>query len=216
MDSPEPVRTSNTPSDRRHSPVKGGDTVRGALDRSAHGEVDIVADKDIIYQYLISKTKENIKVFKSGLLPGRVISVEIGKTKDGKHVLLQQGARACAVTAVAMLVLDLEKTPPDFSTGKMVSDDQVVKWVEKSGLKPICSEKLSKELLVERIKKYGPGILGISHPDAKGHDVILDAIDLLKKTATIRDPYHGWMITMKLAPLMSWVNKHSCFIQIES
>ncbi len=44
---------------------------------------------------------------------------------------------------------------------------------------------------------------------------IVDAIDLNAKTARIRDPFHGWDITIDLNALQSRISKNSSIIQVK-
>lgn len=51
----------------------------------------------------------------------------------------------------------------------------------------------------------GPGMLSIYHPKINEHVVILDEISIIKNEAIIRDPFHGWMVTIDLSVLKTWL-----------
>lgn len=44
------------------------------------------------------------------------------------------------------------------------------------------------------------------------HMVVLDEISLKQERITIRDPYHGYMITVGLFPFLNWVG--ASFIEL--
>ena len=57
-------------------------------------------------------------------------------------------------------------------------------------------------------------MLSINHPTIAGHVVILDEISIEKNEAIIRDPFHGWMVTMDLGALKAWLRPGEDFVQI--
>lgn len=142
----------------------------------------------------------------------------IAITESGKHVILQQALKSCVPTCVAMLILDHGETPNYelCRTTNLANSDQAVVWLKKAKLESRISkipEDNTKEFLSECLKAHGPGILGIHHPSISAHVVVLDEISLETNEAVIRDPFHGWMISVKLDALIPWV-KNEDFIQI--
>lgn len=145
----------------------------------------------------------------------------IGRTENGKHVILQQAAKSCVPTCIGMLVLDHGKTP-DYEAiryNSLANEKQAVEWVEMAGLKPqmttLEDPKNSLQTLIGLIKRYGSGVLGIVHPQVRGHVIVLDEICEKTRTAIIRDSAHGWALTIKLDSLLSWLSDHNkYFLQI--
>jgi Papain-like cysteine protease AvrRpt2 len=139
----------------------------------------------------------------------------IGVTKDGRHVILQQAVASCVPTSVAMIVLDHGGKPNYESiTGThFADDDDAVNWIKEAGF----SAKLTLLPVTDKIrtlskclKENGPGVLSISGKDIGGHDIVLDAIE--DEIATIRDPFHGWCIDIRLDVLNEIAGRS--FIQI--
>lgn len=143
----------------------------------------------------------------------------IARTQCGKHVILQQSAGSCAPSCVAMLVLDKGKSPNyeaiRFTSGTWT--EHLVKWVNQAGFGcEISGIPLENkiEFLSKKVSELGSGILSISHPEMGTHAIILDEISAEKNEAVIRDPFHGWMVTMKLDVLTPWIRAGNRFCQI--
>lgn len=170
---------------------------------------------------LISRKNPIIQAYLEKDLANRVLREQaLAITENGKHVLLQQSHRSCVPTAVAMLVLDNGKNPNYDSLvyTDITNWESACKWIQEAGLKP-CVTDIPKanekrgQFLEDKIKQGGPAWVNISHPKLGGHVVVLDEVSVAKNQATIRDPYHGWMITITLDGFLSW--DPSKLIQIE-
>lgn len=137
----------------------------------------------------------------------------IGQTQEGKHVILQQGSKTCFPTCVGMLLLDHGKTPNYRAIQQMnlARENDAMDLIELTELEPILTtfntqNKLAVlEILMECLERNGPGILTITHPVIKGHAIILDELSKESNRAIIRDPFHGWMLTIKISTLFSWL-----------
>jgi hypothetical protein len=139
----------------------------------------------------------------------------ISITREGKHVILQQALRSCVPTCVGMLVLDHGKIPNyfDIANADLANEQLAEMWFKEAGLASKCSYlDRKKTTLVQSLNNHGPGILSINHPDVGGHVIILDEISIQKQTATIRDPFHGWMITVRLQSLLKYAGGY--FLQV--
>lgn len=128
--------------------------------------------------------------------------VPFGITSDGRHVMQQQGQRSSGAAAVAMLVMDYGGKPNTYCVKNYnlsTADEQV--WrLEQAGLVPIVARagggrtKLGQQL-EDLIKKNGPGILSVDG-ELGGHVVVIDRFSMTDNEAIIRDPFHGWSITV--------------------
>ncbi len=141
-------------------------------------------------------------------------------TEQGRHVILQQAAKSCGPSCAAMLILDHGKKP-NYDTIRNISlsnTDRVARWIEDAGLQSkttdLSVEKDRVGALIKCLNADGPGVLSIRHDEIGGHFIVLDAISVDDNTATIRDPCHGWALTMKLDVLIPWIRPY--FIQVKS
>jgi hypothetical protein len=145
----------------------------------------------------------------------------IAVTESGKHVILQQSGKSCVPTCVAMLVLDHAKAPNyrALQCINLASASQACEWMEQAGLVPLLTwidnSQNTARILRDCLRENGPGVLSIDHPEIRGHVVILDEISETENTAIVRDPYHGWSLTIKLDSLLSWCDQHDYFLQVQ-
>jgi hypothetical protein len=91
--------------------------------------------------------------------------------------------------------------------------------MRKAGFEPVVhvlrgSAMEKARALETMIAKTGSGILHLMHPELKSHVVVLDEISLEKWRVTLREPYHGWMLTLGLLPFMTWIGED--FIELAS
>jgi hypothetical protein len=144
----------------------------------------------------------------------------IGRTRSGRHVILQQAIKSCVPSCIAMLLLDHGKTPDyrAIQVTNLANERRAIRWVQKAGLEPkitpITSPQEAAEFLPKLLKNHGPGVLGINHPKISGHVIVLDAISRRHDMAMIRDSFHGWAVTMRLSSLLPWIDQDSYFLQI--
>ncbi len=143
-------------------------------------------------------------------------------TREGKHLLLQQAARSCVPTAIAMLALDAGKNI-DFSevfVDRGRTDDEKIDLIKAAGLTPLVvdhcgeSEEERMKFLQSRIEEYGPALLVVVDRLVGGHTIILDKVSIEEGRATIRDPLHGWMIDVELSSLSKMIAIHNPIVQI--
>lgn len=130
-------------------------------------------------------------------------------TRDGKHVVWQQAIRSCVPTAISMLALDRGKTFLSEEISYPVTNNEVMlRQIRKAGFEPkrhpltgFSMQKL--HTLAAVLARTGPGLLHLKHPDLESHMVVLDEIsgDYL----TVRDPYHGMMLSIKIYPFINWI-----------
>ena len=204
---------------RKEPPLSLIDTcvfTEDGLPASVHGTgLKSFSDKDIVH---VHKSHSDTVLAEHLQVQTDIPSDDI-QVINGKHVLLQQAQRSCVPTACAMLLLDHGKIP-DYSSvylTNLATDKEQQSWLEKGGCK-VCKTVLKREyrdfeiieLLQFLLKKNGPGILSIDSKTIGGHAIILDKI--MGDQAIIRDPCHGWMISITLSALLEYMG--GSFIQI--
>lgn len=143
----------------------------------------------------------------------------IAISEQGKHIILQQTVASDVPTCLAMLILDHGKQP-NYKTlriNDLANTKQAIEWAKEVQLECLVTEISMEnpiELLSKCLSEKGPGMLLLDHPTLDEHVVILDEISTEKKEAVIRDPFHGWMVTIKLDVLTTWIPLNADFVQI--
>jgi hypothetical protein len=141
-------------------------------------------------------------------------------TKEGKYVILQQGTASCIPSSVAMLILD-RGGKPEYDTIRDIhfaTKKDAIAWLQTAGFSTKITKLLGTstnklQTLSTCLKEYGPGALEVFEDNGiGGHEIVLDGISLERRTATIRDPFHGWQIDIQLSALAR-INLNN-FIQI--
>lgn len=138
---------------------------------------------------------------------GQVDDIAIGRTHDGRHVVQQQTTRGCTAASSAMLILDqgFEINPDELRYRSLAIDERLHADIRRAGLEVLRTEVESLQALAAQLEAAGPGEIGIFDLDIGNHSIILDAIDFNGGvdggTARVRDPYHGWRITIRLSAL---------------
>ena len=126
--------------------------------------------------------------------------------ENGKFVVQQQGVEACPYGVMDMFSGDHGKYP-DFpsSGGRSMSHEIVAKIMHDRGL-PLMTSTITYDesrnisglfQLKKLLNKYGSLILGILDRKLGSHFIIIDEIADNFQTVRLRDPWHGWDITVK-------------------
>jgi hypothetical protein len=131
--------------------------------------------------------------------------------RNGKYIVWQQAIRSCVPTAISMIALDRGKLfLAQEITGAVTNNTVMLEYIQKAGFKPVIHSLKGNE--VEKVKaletliaRTGPGLLSVSHPDLNSHIVVLDEISIEKRRVTLREPYHGCMMTINLFPFINWI-----------
>ncbi len=170
---------------------------------SAHGPCGVfVGEKYILRKHVM-------KYIDSG--PYKAASKVIAITREGKHVIWQQAIRSCTPTAISMIALDRKKKClyKEISY-PMTSNERELVFIKEAGFEPkvhlLKGDSFQKVQILEKLlDKIGIGILHVLHPEVGSHSIVLDAISWKNQRATLRDPLHGRMITVKLEPFIDWI-----------
>ncbi|WP_068471301.1 hypothetical protein [Candidatus Protochlamydia phocaeensis] len=143
-------------------------------------------------------------------------NIPIGVYADGKTMIQQQATRGCVAACAAMLVEDQGRNCDvrSLQETNLADEIRLLAWINKSGLKGgIATINGSPAKLRSLIQKHGSISIGISDRDIGSHQIILDDIDA--KKATIRDPFHGWRITIPTSELIKMAGKKIEAVYIE-
>lgn len=127
-------------------------------------------------------------------------------TEDDKHVILQPSIRSADASCMAMLLLDMRKEV-DFKNLEFIDSAETMAYKVRINYKTGNLKNLSKCF-------KGPTIVTVFQSSIAGHTFILDAISE-NNEATIRDPFHGWMITIKSDAFNNLINSGGTFFQID-
>lgn len=149
----------------------------------------------------------------------------IGHYQDGTHIIHQPGVRSCGPTCLAMVLLDKkvpleliqEKSAP-FHLSHLVmtnlsNDEELKWWVNSVGYElidlktPVSNSVEDLSDIQKGIEKYGPLLVTISDKGIEGiggHKIVVDSIN--SDEVTIRDPIHGWRITIETNLLLQNMN----------
>ncbi len=129
--------------------------------------------------------------------------------KGRKHIYQQAGKKTDVAACAGMLLLDHGKDIPrtfgsNANLGKM---EGLIPDLGSYGLSAeirYIDRGVKKEAMIDSLRKiqndYGSIILSIDC-ELYRHAIILDEINTDRGTATIRDPYHGWIIEIFLDAL---------------
>jgi hypothetical protein len=177
---------------------------------SAHGS----EERFIEDQYILKK--HAMRYIDCGPYPatGKVVAM----ARNGKYIVWQQAIRSCTAAAISMIALDRGRVfLAQEITYAVASNEKQLRYIHDAGFESVVHslaglgvEKAKK--LEEIIAESGSGLLHLQHPDLKSHMVVLDEISLDKDRVTLREPYHGYMITVRLFPFINWIGEE--FIQL--
>lgn len=180
---------SKLPEEKRsHPPVTTIDTRKGENFMSEHGRMNVFFDSEIV------------EISTTHLPHSSSASSSTSYVKFSEHnkaVIQQQSIRGCTAAAAAMLICDNGKSfdPQKVATINIGTTEKICEMIRQAGLIPIVSQ-LSSDLsdLGKAIKLHGSAITTVIDRSC-GHSIIVDAID--EHTARIRDPNHGWEISVR-------------------
>jgi hypothetical protein len=201
---------------RSYPPISPYDTlivdkVTGKQD-SVHGKVLIFRNSEITKVYNITH-RELLGNRRESTLTTRLIPVYIEYTKNNKPIIQQQATRGCTAAAVAMLLKEHKKDLDFYSlrSANLGTTEKMVRWILARQLKPVVTHISKLSALIPLINRNGSAIISLSG-DFGGHVVVLDYLD--QTSARLRDPYHGWEISVPRSILESYFTKDDV-IQIE-
>lgn len=165
--------------------------------KSVHGTCSVFNDEEILRVHRVIK-KELFKERFNNY--GRKEKVYIDFTQNNKAIIQQQATRGCTAATAAMLIKD-QGGKPKFCElqGSNLGDDESIKQdIQNAGFKLMVTSLISNSLedFREQLKNYGSAIVSLEDPQAGGHSIVVDEVSEDLQQVRLRDPYHGWEITV--------------------
>ncbi|NGX43036.1 MAG: hypothetical protein K940chlam7_01327 [Chlamydiae bacterium] len=160
--------------------------IRGGKECSIYGEVNMFDDEEILQIHKIIEEKEI----------GRHVSA--GISENGKHVIQQQGTRGCTAAVAAMLIMDHGKQPEilELISRDLGTEQDTIRDIKNAGLEHILHAVADFEKLKPLLDDHGSAIVTIEDKMLGSHEVVVD--EITGESVRLRDPYHGWEITVTL------------------
>lgn len=182
------------PQERKIPRIGKHDTIvgfgRGGVLISAHGsgqlfnDSEIVEKLDIIHRVEIKEEEKGFNVFAQ-------------YTTYGKAIIQQQATRGCTAATAAMLIMDNGKQPNlhQLMRRNLGTDDDQIRDIENTGLKAITQPANTLQELQGLLIENGSAIVAVN-VKLGGHVIVVDEISEDLAKVRLRDPYHGWEITV--------------------
>lgn len=129
-------------------------------------------------------------------------------TTHGKAIIQQQTLRGCTAAAAAMLIKDCGGEPnwDNLRFTDLGGSSTMSQAIQMAGLLPIITTLSERDLLSslrELIHITGSAIVDVTPASLGGHVVVVDEISEDLESARLRDPYHGWEITVKASAFIA-------------
>ncbi len=164
---------------------------------SLHGKPLVFANETIVKVHQVTR-REFLAERKelSFFTLAKTTSVYVKYTHHAKPIIAQQSMRGCTAATVSMLLKEHGKSI-DFQllrTTNFAQPEKMIRWIEAQNLTPLSTEITSLQEAAPLLKIHGSAILTIRGDDFGIHTVVLD--HLTKRYARLREPYHGWEVTV--------------------
>lgn len=154
--------------------------------KSVHGQGELFSDSEIIEKLdIIERVEIEHNIYAS-------------YTKNRRAIIQQQATRGCTAATAAMLIMDNGKKPDlkNLQCRNLGNDEDQIRDIQNAGLKPVINSANNLLELKNLIMKNGSAIVSISGKIG-GHVIVVDEISKDFSMIRLRDPYHGWEITVK-------------------
>jgi hypothetical protein len=189
---------------RSYPPLADVDTVKWTrvngqlITTSVHGRAESFEDHEILV-----------------VMTQAVEPPKIAKGSNGKSVIQQLATRGCTEACVAMFLADNGKEVDwhELMKCNLGKVDGMVRRLESAGLRAMTDTVQSLAELKRRIEMYGSAIVSVN-TGYGAHMIIADSISEDLTTAVVRDPYHGWQITVKGRALQNACGSSTTIIQV--
>ena len=192
------------PQERTHPPEGIGG--KWGFQAKASSSFQLFDDKDIIEKLAVEEKDEigvNPNIFKLVTTETSRSWVQDDKpiyasrTQNKKNIIQQQASRGCTAAAAAMLIMDNGGKPDiaELINRHGGTPQQYINDFQKAGLTSIRTHAINLDDLSKLIKQYGSCVATLTR--GLHHDLIVDEVSEKLSAVRIRDPYHGWEITVK-------------------
>lgn len=161
---------------------------------SEHGTGELFCDREIVQKLQIMRREAIAADFYAEF------------TEHGKAIIQQRAMRGCTAAATAMLIVDNGKKidPYKLEIRNLANEERQIRDIEEAGLKAIINSAETLSELRLCIVKNGSAIVSVDNKIG-AHVVIVDEVSEDHSWIRLRDPYHGWEITVtKEAFLQEW------------
>jgi hypothetical protein len=188
----------------------------GAQPAHGTGHDDFIGDGEIIsvHPFFDSETRQ---------VGGAVqIHTVVNESPGGavkRHVVQQNAVRGCTGAVATMLAADWD-APVSYEqlTVNLGDTESIVRALHQSRLATtVTTLDADHGRFAGQLKKLidlnGPASISVGG-ELGGHQIIVDAIDFGTETAVIRDPHHGWQITIRLDSLRKRCGLQTDVIQV--
>lgn len=198
---------------RLFPPIGFNDTVsiQNGIFKSLHPSIKVFKNKEI-------QTVHRGDFIQPATIDDRIAPFEVTRNELGKHVLQQQSTRGCTAGAVAMLLLDHQQKidPEEMANSNLGMDHEMISLLKLAGLHPVHSKPSSSGnpyiWLQDKVKINGSAIVTLDSDRMGAHVIIVDLVS--DEGVRLRDPYHGWDITVTVEGFMKYWQPRSGIIQV--
>ncbi|MBT3393674.1 MAG: hypothetical protein HN411_01000 [Waddliaceae bacterium] len=143
----------------------------------------------------------------------------VAYSANGTALIQQQSIRGSFAAAAAMLIIDNGKTPDYATLKKTCAEDEEFSPLQDASLMPmetrIATSKEGIKDLKELIEKNGSALVTIHDSIVGDHTIVVDEISSDLKNVCLRDPNHGWEITVKSRALRKRLKGGDIVIQVK-
>jgi len=173
--------------ERSYPPIGRYDTIRSDKNGnivSAHGKPNCFADHEIV---------EIHPIVRETTCDG----IPVKFSERNKAIIQQQATRGCTTAATAMLIHDAGKSFNGqlLSRTNLGNDTSMCREITSAGLQPRVHKNIELENLDQLLQEHGSAIVSIfDQMGVAGHVVVVD--EITESGIRLRDPYHGWEITV--------------------
>jgi len=191
---PETTRSLQEP-DRIVPMVSSGDTMIGGL-RGILPLHDPKGNKSIEDKDIVGKTRFYGKI--------KVNNIIMSLLENGMWSVLQPGIRACTLGSTLDIMIDNHKMRlRSICQSRNLGDEELIRLDLQGVFKPeeiiVKEYDLSVESEVRELSKDLQDrsmIISVDNTGIQSHSMVLDYIDVDKNLVIIRDPFHGWQVTI--------------------
>lgn len=202
------ILPKSLPKQRRYPPLARCDTCIFTRDaqgnvipkESVHGTGNCFKDAEIVIHHPVIR-----KVVLPRENPGKEVYAEFVRD-DNKAIIQQQATRGCTAAVAAMLIKDQggDVDIASLEERNLGTNEDIKEYIRTAGFEPIdFGNSRDLQELRKNLLKNGSGIVSITDPEIGGHVIVVDEVSADLQRVRLRDPYHGWKITVTSEAFLS-------------